>query len=219
MQLVVSLNIQWCTQCDTDRLHPTSVTPRDRMYPGYGPVVTSRTRARSGRIQRRKSSLQIGPSVTHVPEIRIAHHVQFVTPVCHCRIGLYILRQIDVVASLSLWVACPHNLRIIVLYLYCSFRFFMPLSVVLFFIYVALHLLRFSVSSFFYLLCLFLSWFSFKERTFSFKFCHRYFNRWIAEDETITYFFILFLNFVCFPLSSFKPVFYFYACKWLLPTF
>lgn len=103
------------------------------MYPGYGPVVTSRTRARSGRIQRRKSSLQIGPSVTHVPEIRIAHHVQFVTLVCHywvplslCRIGLYILRKTDVVASLSLWAACPHNFRVLVLYLYCSFRFFMP---------------------------------------------------------------------------------------------
>lgn len=159
------LNSQWCTQCDTDRLHPTSVTPRDRMYPGYGPVVTSRTRARSGGIQRRKSSLQIGPSVTHVPEIRIAHHVQFVTPVCHywaplslCRIGLYILRQIDGVASLSLWVACPHNFRVIVLYLCFSFRFFMPLFVVLFFMYVALYLLRFPVSSFFYLpyVCFFL---------------------------------------------------------------
>jgi hypothetical protein len=69
----------------------------------------------------------------HVPEIRIAHHVQFVTPVCHywaplslCRIGLYILRQIDVVASLSLRVASPHNFSVIVLYLYCTSLFFMP---------------------------------------------------------------------------------------------
>jgi len=31
---------------------------------------------------------------------------------------------------------------------------------------------------------------------FIFKFCYRYCNRWTAENETITYFFILFLNFV-----------------------
>lgn len=96
------------------------------------------------------------------------------------------------------------------LYLYRSFRFLYAfIRCIILHIYCIISL---TVSCFFVLLfalCLFLSWIWLKKRTCLFlSFVTRCFNRWTAEDETITFFFILFLNFVSvFHLLSSIPSF------------